>query len=514
MATSKKLSSNSVSSSIITAASHLVNLKLTIENYPLWKAQIVPFLKGHKLFGHVDGSHPMPEPLLANEPNPAYDQWLLQDQLIISAINSSLSESVLTQVLDCTTSQQVWSTLQNLYSAQSSAHLMNTQFQLATLKKGAESITEYYNKAKNLSSQLDAAGHSLLDSEFTIFLLAGLGTDYESLVTSLTTRPDPLTPHQLYSYLLNHESRLSHQTNSLLSNTSISANNTAIRPPSSPRRGRSNNFRGGRRGRGFGRGNTSSRGSGPSSNFFINQSDNRPLCQVCHKPGHTALLCYHRFNHSYQASPPPNLAAHFTAIPHSTTMNSSWFPDTAATHHFTPDYNNLNLDSVSYQGSDQVSIGDGSSLPIQNIGTAQLHSSTGNFLLTQLLHVPSISKNLLSVRQFCQDNNVFFKFHCDHFVVKDSRTRVTLLQGPVEGLYVFPSSAAATASSSLPQALLTTKTTNHLWHLSTWSPFIQDYGTHPQPVSSSFQPWSTPLFCMRTSQGPCLTSSLVSYSCV
>lgn len=71
-------------------------------------------------------------------------------------------------------------------------------------------MTTYYNKIHSLASTLVAAGHPLDDSKLAIYLLAGLGSNYESLVTSLTIHPDSLSPYQIYSYLLNHESRLSH----------------------------------------------------------------------------------------------------------------------------------------------------------------------------------------------------------------------------------------------------------------------------------------------------------------
>lgn len=99
----------------------------------MWKAQIVPFLKGHQLFGFIDGSIPSPTPKINDKINPEYTCWLLQDQLVISAINSFLSNSVLAPVLDCHTSHDVWKTLQDLFQAQSSAHVMHTQLQLATL---------------------------------------------------------------------------------------------------------------------------------------------------------------------------------------------------------------------------------------------------------------------------------------------------------------------------------------------------------------------------------------------
>lgn len=110
---------------------------------------------------------------------------------------------------------------------------MQTQYQLATLKKGSESITEYFNKAQNLVASLGAAGHPFSPSKFFVYLLARLGTDYESLVTFLTTRPDPISPHQLYSFLLNHESRLSHQQQNLLGGNPITVYATTSKSPSS-----------------------------------------------------------------------------------------------------------------------------------------------------------------------------------------------------------------------------------------------------------------------------------------
>ncbi|KAF5452112.1 hypothetical protein F2P56_027145 [Juglans regia] len=356
--------------SILQSASHFITLKLTIDNYLLWKAQIVPFLKGHQLYGYVDRTLPKPPSTINAAVNPAYTRWLLQDQLIISAINSSLSNNVLSHVLECTTSHEVLTTLQNLFAAQSSAHVVHIQYQLATLKKGSESISKYYQKAISLAASLGAAGHPVSQSQFSIYLLAGLGSDYESIVTSITTRPEPLSSHQIYSFLLNHESRLTHQHQSLTSGTNIAAYPTSFRPPSSASnstRGRNQNHRGGRRGRGRG---------GQFPNQFSTRSDTRPLCQVCHKHGHTAISCYHRFNQSYQAPAPPSFTAHFTSMP-PTPSPSPWFPDTAATNHFTADFSNLNLDSTPYQGTDQVSIGVGSSIPIQNVGSAHINTPNG-----------------------------------------------------------------------------------------------------------------------------------------
>lgn len=201
-----------------------------------------------------------------------------------------------------------------------------------------------------------------------------------------------------------------------------------------------------------------------SSNFFHSSFSNRPMCQVCHKMGHTALDCHHRFNHSYQSSPPQSFSANNTTYSPSPSNPNCWFPNTAAINHFTADFSNLSLGSSPYQGTDQVCIGDGSSLPIQHSCNGILPTPHGNFLLRHLLHVPSISHNLLSVHQFCLDNNVFFEFNSSDFFVKDLRTQAVLLYGPVkEGLYVLPDDAQAVSNPS-KQALIGERTSSQIWH--------------------------------------------------
>lgn len=71
--------------------------------------------------------------------------------------------------------------------------------------------------------------------------------------------------------------------------------------------------------------------------------------------------------------------------------------------------------------------------------------------LNNLLHVPSITKNLISVSQFAKDNSVLFEFHSDHFVVKSQAFKEVLQHGKVgpDGLYTFPSVSLQLAKSSL-----------------------------------------------------------------
>ena len=63
-----------------------------------------------------------------------------------------------------------------------------------------------------------------------------------------------------------------------------------------------------------------------------------------------------------------------------------------------------------YTASNNVFIGDGISLSIANIGSFTLPSLPTYLLFTNVLHVPAMSKNLISVSALYADNpfNVIF----------------------------------------------------------------------------------------------------------
>ncbi|KAJ9556983.1 hypothetical protein OSB04_011597 [Centaurea solstitialis] len=110
---------------------------------------------------------------------------------------------------------------------------------------------------------------------------------------------------------------------------------------------------------------------------------------------------------------------------------STWKPDTGANHHATPDLSSI-VNSEAYFSNNSLLVGDGSSIPIFHIGSSKLYSPNKTFNLSNILNVPELKQNLLSVQKFCVDNDVLFEFHSSYFVVKDESTRTILLMGPSE----------------------------------------------------------------------------------
>ena len=92
------------------------------------------------------------------------------------------------------------------------------------------------------------------------------------------------------------------------------------------------------------------------------------------------------------------MAAHLAAMMATpeTVNDSNWYPDSSATNHCTPNFNNL-MSSDAYHGQEQLHMGDGSGVTIQNVGRCifpfQFNSSK-LLPLKHLLHVPPLTKNL------------------------------------------------------------------------------------------------------------------------
>jgi hypothetical protein len=99
-----------------------------MDNFLLWKAQVLPATRGAQLMGYLDGTtepSKIVEVVKDNKkqavPNTEHDAWLAKDQQLLGYLLNSLHKDVLAQVVEVTTSAELWSALQRMFSARKSA---------------------------------------------------------------------------------------------------------------------------------------------------------------------------------------------------------------------------------------------------------------------------------------------------------------------------------------------------------------------------------------------------------
>ena len=113
------------------------------------------------------------------------------------------------------------------------------------------------------------------------------------------------------------------------------------------------------------------------------------------------IACHECYNaaHERASGSKPH---HQCPTPHSYT---GWTPDTRATHHMTS-YSSATYDISQYKCMDQIKVGNGQGMHIANKGNAFYPP----LKLSNVLHVPHLTKSLLSVQKFTIDNSFFFEF--------------------------------------------------------------------------------------------------------
>jgi hypothetical protein len=211
---------------------------------------------------------------------------------------------------------------------------------------------DYFLSIKCMAHELVLAGQPLKSDEILTYVLVGLGQEYDSLLSTITSRSDAITLEELYSLLLIAKSRINQHHDTI--QVVVSVNMATRQPPlfqsrpgniyPSSNRGCGSSYRG--KGRG-GRSTTREQGA-----------YNSLICQACLKQGHHALKCYHRFDLFYQDQSQQRPPHAFLSAQHPHAAHE-WHPDTRATHHLINDLNNIHLQNEDYNGHDHIQVANG-----------------------------------------------------------------------------------------------------------------------------------------------------------
>lgn len=114
-----------------------------------------------------------------------------------------------------------------------------------------------------------------------------------------------------------------------------------------------------------------------------------------------------------------------------------------------------------YYGTQQVAIGNGELLPINQTKQSIIITPNCKLLLQNSLHVSSISHNLIYIQKLADDNFCSIILYSHGFTIKDNKTNQVLLQGPLsQALY----QTSSPSSCSLNSTFISSTTSSSLWH--------------------------------------------------
>jgi hypothetical protein len=69
---------------------------------------------------------------------------------------------------------------------------------LSTTKKGDMSVSKYIAKMKALTDEMASAGKKLDDEDLVSYILAGLDSDFDLVISTVSARVEAITVGELY----------------------------------------------------------------------------------------------------------------------------------------------------------------------------------------------------------------------------------------------------------------------------------------------------------------------------
>ncbi|XP_016206849.1 uncharacterized protein LOC107647267 [Arachis ipaensis] len=229
-----------------------------------------------------------------------------------------------TRMVGCVYSHEIWKRLDDHFSSQIRARIIQLKNKLSTIKIG-NSVSEHVLALKGTIDALASVGEPMRESDHVNAILNGLTEEYGMVITSVVARPVSITVGKLESLLLTHESMLERfKKSDLFMQANVAHNTQGYSQNFNARGGFKGGSRGGGRnmrgGKGFynesGQTGTqyySSRSQGGnkfSGNSSSNNNNNensrqfnnaRPICQVCDKPGYTAKNCWYMYKRNNES---------------------------------------------------------------------------------------------------------------------------------------------------------------------------------------------------------------------
>src|SRR3954468_13531231 len=129
--------------------------RLNGTNYAQWKFRMRMILTKEKTWDVASGKLKAPKTSGKDDDEKAYDTWLAKDQDALASICLAVSDSEMSNLVECENAFQAWTKLENIYEAKDIARTLYLRRQFSTLKKAeGDTIQQHINRVTEPVQQL------------------------------------------------------------------------------------------------------------------------------------------------------------------------------------------------------------------------------------------------------------------------------------------------------------------------------------------------------------------------
>ncbi|KAI0498192.1 hypothetical protein KFK09_021433 [Dendrobium nobile] len=202
---------------LISNVKNLIPHPLTVDNYAIWRIQIIQHFTANGYTGHLTSKTPPPSAEISQE----HHRWLLVDSNLISALFPTIYPHILPHVINSSTAHNVWTILERRLQPTSRSRVIQLKNELHHIQMKDLSMQQYLSQIKNIVDNIAASDSQVDRKNVVLYILNGLPSSYNSFKTTIRTSSLPANLDNLYSLLCSEEIHVQQELIKDSSNSSL-----------------------------------------------------------------------------------------------------------------------------------------------------------------------------------------------------------------------------------------------------------------------------------------------------
>ena len=409
------------------------------QNYGVWAVKMEAYLKAFDLWEIVDKDKQPTS--LGNNPTVAQIKFHNEEKAklfkALACLHGAVSEEIFTRIMACKTAKEAWDKLKAEFYGHDKSRKMqvlNLRRQFEGLRmKESETVAEFSSQVSKIVNQIRLLGEDFADARIIEKILVSLPERFEHKICSLEDSKDlsEFSLQELVNALQAVEQRQAFRKEGTSEGAFVAVSKDKSQSKDSYNRGKGKYGQSNNRQQNFNK-EQARKKSFPPCKFCrkTNHLDTHcwfkdVQCRNCKQFGHYQKYCKEKGVAEQQARVADNseakeeflfMAAVEGVCNTARVSNSSWLIDSGCTNHMTADLSLFSELDRSYVS--RVRIGNGDHVKVGGKGTAELETLSGTKYLKNVLYVPEINQNLVSVGQLIE-SGYSLNFHNGVCDIKD-----------------------------------------------------------------------------------------------
>lgn len=280
----------------------------------------------------------------------------------------SVDKHIFVHIQTCATPKQIWKALQDLFEDKGLSRKIGLLRNLiSTRLDTSANMQSYIDDIKTNSARLTGIGFALSDEWLAAIILAGLTDDYRPFIMGFEASGKDLKSDAIISKLLDGQTSANSNANALLSKATRNKAHEKKKP--------------------------------------------KIKCMYCKKNGHTENVCRKKQKDEKEKENVSAKAAFIAhthaqeayATPHKVIGKNEWYIDSGASSHMTP--HGQMLSNIQPTNVTEIISANSAKLQVKGAGEMTLITNDQEIVVNDVLHVPGLSANLLSVHHIASKGN-------------------------------------------------------------------------------------------------------------